>query len=172
MPAELKPIQSRARPNSPINFSALERAFGFGILLCGLLSWGATVFAGEISRTYDYKGFDTNGTVLVKGVVTLRFDDSVQVKGNWTLKILDKNKLKELGPQDGSGKVTGQTKGDTIFLNFNPDLYDNNIYLDGKVSTANIFRITGKWGYYGFVGKVNEGNFEMVRKDPPKSNSH
>jgi hypothetical protein len=154
--------------NDRINFLPLKRAFCFGVQLGCFLFCLAAFGAGGISRTYHYKGFDTNGNVLVEGVITLRVDESIQVKGEWKLQVLDRNKLKELGPQDGSGKITGQLKGDTIFLNLSPEEFENNVFLDGRVTKGDIFKITGKWGYYGFAGKLNEGNFEMVRKEPSK----
>ena len=147
-----------------INLLPLKRAFCFGIQLCCFLFCFAAFGGDEISRTYTYKGFDTNGNLLVEGVITLRSDETIQVKGDWKLQILDKNKLVELGPQDGSGKIVGQLKGDNIFLNLNPDQYENNIFLDGKITKTDVFKVSGKWGLYGFVGKINEGNFEMVRK--------
>jgi len=150
--------------NDPINLLPLKRAFCFGIQLYCFLFCFAAFGADAISRTYNYKGFDTNGNLLVEGILTLRTDETIQVKGDWKLQVLDQNKLKELGPQDGSGEIVGQLKGDRIFLNLNPDQYENNIFLDGKVTKANVFKISGKWGFYGFVGKLNEGIFEMVRK--------
>lgn len=152
--------------NHRISLLSLKRVF-FGIQLGGLLFCLAAFGADEVIRTYDYKGFDTNGNLRVSGVITLRFDGTVQIKGDWKLKVLHKDKLKEAGPQDGSGKISGQLKEESIFLNLNPHQLNNNIYLDGKVTDANNFEIKGRWGYYGFVGKLNEGNFEMVRKQPP-----
>jgi hypothetical protein len=166
-------IECRMQTNDRINLLLLKRAFCFGIQLYCFLFCFAAFGANEISRTYNYKGFDTNGILLVKGVIILRVDETNKVKGDWKLQVLDKGKLKESGPQDGSGKIVGQLKGDSIFLNLNPDVFGDNIYLDGKVTKANIFKINGKWGHYGyFAGRLNEGNFEMVRKkDLPKRDS-
>jgi hypothetical protein len=148
----------------------LKRTVCFGILYCFLFCLAA-FGAGGVSRTYNYRGFDTNGNLLVAGAITLLVDESVQVKGDWKLQVLNRHRLKELGPQDGSGKIIGQFKGDGFFLNLNPDIHENNIYLDGKITGADIFKINGKWGYYGFEGKLFEGTFEMVRKEnPPKGN--
>jgi hypothetical protein len=153
--------------NRRINLPSWKRAFCRGLVLYGFLVCLAVSGAAEISRTYDYKGFDTNGNLLVTGVITVMVEDSVQVKGDWKLQILDRSRLKELGPQDGSGKILGLLTGDRIFLNLSPDEYENNIFLDGRVRKSNVFKITGKWGYYGFVGKLNEGSFEMVRRKEP-----
>lgn len=143
-----------------------KRAICFGIqLFCFLFSFAA-FGANEIARTYNYKGFDTNGVLLVEGVITLRVDETNKVQGEWKLQVLDKEKLKDLGPQDGSGKITGHLKEDRIFLNLNPAVFGDNIYLDGKITRANIFKINGKWGRYGYyAGKLIDGNFEMTRKE-------
>lgn len=122
---------------------------------------------GGISGTYVYQAFDANGNLLVRGVVTLRLDQTVQVTGSWKLQTLDKNKSREHGPQAGAGRIVGQSNGEKVFLNLNPDQYDNNIFLDGRKTT--MVKISGKWGYYGYAGKLNEGNFEMVRQqEAPK----
>jgi hypothetical protein len=156
-------------PNHHRTPRPLNRRLGLGILLVCLFFSFAASGTNEVFRTYDYKGFDTNGNLLVSGVITLRLDGPTQVKGTWKLTVLNKDKLRELGPQDGSGKILGQLKDDSIFLNLNPDQFNSNIYLESKVARANMFQIKGKWGYYGFVGKLNEGNFEMERKpDPPR----
>jgi hypothetical protein len=154
------------KTNDTINSLISKRAFGFGILL-GCLSFCLAAFSAEISRTYSYKGFDTNGTLLVTGVITLRVDDANKVTGDWKLQVLDKTKSKQLGQQDGSGKIGGKLNGGRIFLNLNPDPGDfgDNVYLDGTITTANIFKINGTWGHYGYyAGKIIEGNFEMARK--------
>ena len=153
--------------NHRINLLPFKRALSLGLLLGGLWFCRAVAGAEEILRIYDYKGFDTNGVLQVSGVITLRLDDTVKIKGDWKLQVLNRDKLKEAGPQDGSGKISGQFKEDTIFLNLNPDQVQDNIYLDGKVTDAKYSEIKGKWGYYAFVGKVTGGNFEMVRKQAP-----
>lgn len=141
-----------------------KQAFAVRILIGSLLFCATAAGAEEVVRTYDYKGFDTNGVLRVSGVITLRLDDTVKLKGDWRLQVLQGDKLKEAGPQDGVGKVSGQLKEDGIFLNLNPGQIHNNIYLEGKVTSTNNSAIKGKWGYYAFVGKVNEGLFEMVQK--------
>ena len=72
---------------------------GFGLLLYvflfGFAAWGAT----EISRTYIYRGFDTNGILVVKGVITLRLNDTDRVTGDWDLRILERDReIREIIP--------------------------------------------------------------------------
>jgi len=151
-----------------IDRSSLRRAVLLGGLLGGFLfcwvAWGAE----EVVRTYDYKGFDTNGVLRVSGVISLRLDDHVKIKGDWRLQVLHIEKIKEYGPQDGAGKISGYVKEEEgIFVNLNPGQIHNNIYLEGQIASTNSSAIKGKWGYYAFVGKVNGGTFEMLRKEPP-----
>jgi hypothetical protein len=166
MPVE-HAMECRMQTNHSIRLRSLKRAVGFGLLLCSFLFCFAAFGAGEISRTYQYKGFDADGKLVVQGTITLRVGETVKVTGDWKLRVLDKENLKKLGPQDGSGKIGGELKGGRIFLNLNPDPHDfgDNIYLDGEVTQGDIFKITGKWGHYGYyAGKIIEGRFEMVRK--------
>jgi len=153
-----------------INLRPLKRGFWLGMLLYCFLFCLAAFGAGEVSVAYSYKGFDTNGNLLVTGDITLRLDNTSKVKGDWSLQVLDRSRLKELGHQDGTGKITGTLKSDnSIVLNLNPDEFGDNIYLNGKVANANVLKISGRWGHYGYYGgKSSEGNFEMVRKNPPK----
>ena len=79
--------------------------------------------------------------------------------------------MKELGPQDGTGKITGHFDGDTLILNLNPEAFGDNVYLYCKVTKADLFKIKGKWGHYGYYdGKIFQGILEMDRKNkyPPK----
>ena len=157
--------------NDRIHFSRLSRALRFGIRLYGLFGCLAALGAGEVVHTYDYTGSDTNGNVVVKGNITLSVDETNRVNGFWNLKVIGVYTPKAMGRQDGTGKVVGRVNGDSIFLNLNPDMVDNNIYLDGRIAEANIAKINGTWGYYGFPGKVNEGDFEMVARMGPPTNS-
>jgi hypothetical protein len=134
-----------------IHLLRLKHAFRFGIYLYCFLFCLAAFGAGEISVTYSYKGFDTNGSLLVTGDITLHLGDTSKVNGDWTLQVLDKSRLKELGHQDGTGKIVGTLKSDnSIVLNLNPEEFGDNIYLNGKVANANVLKISGKWGHYGY----------------------
>ena len=158
--------------NDRINLPPSKRAFCFGIALGCLLFCLAAFGANEISRTYGYKGFDGNGNLIVEGIITLRVDDTNKVQGDWKLQVLDRDQLKKLGPQDGTGKIGGQLKGDNIVLNLNPEVFGDNVLLEGKVTKADIFKINGKWARYGYyAGKMTEGNFEMVRKGDSTNSS-
>jgi len=156
--------------NDRIHPFPLKRAFCFGLLLYCLLFRFAALGANEIVRVFDYRGFDSNGVLVVRGTITLRLNETDKVKGDWNLQILNRDREKELGKQDGAGKISGYLRNESIFLNLSPGTLGDNVYLDGKVTKADIFKIRGKWGRYGFYdGKIIEGNFEMARRnDAPK----
>jgi hypothetical protein len=145
----------------------------FFVIICFCFLLCVAAFgADEIVRKYDYKGFDTNGNLLVQGVVTMHVDESNKVSGDWNLQVLDRDRLHALGPQDGTGKIRGYLKDDRLFINLNPEEFGDNIYADGKVSKVDILTIKGIWTRYGYYdGKMFVGVFEMATQpEPPKTN--
>lgn len=156
------PGRCRTQINHRIGLPSLKRALYFITRLGGFLFCLAAFGGDGISRTYKYKGFDTYGYLRVEGVIAICVDARNKVKGDWILRVLDREKLKELGPQDGSGKIGGKSNGEGVFINLNPLVFGDNIYLDGKFSSAN--KINGKWTRYGYyTGKMKKGSFKMVR---------
>ena len=127
---------------------------GFFLCLC--------CFGADQKETrYLYKGFDTNGNLVVEGVLYLSVGTSNRVQGDWKLHEVKPNSLKQLGPQIGSGKLVGEIKQGKINLDLNPGWFDNNVILDGQITTTNIF---GTWGYYGFAGRMVGGKFDAAKK--------
>jgi hypothetical protein len=123
--------------------------------LCGL----SCSVEGQVSSKYSYKGFDTNGTLIVEGTLKLSVNTSNRIQGDWSLhKIKD---VPKLGPQTGSGKLEGRIEQGRVTLDFNPGWADNNVMLNGQISRTNI---TGTWGYYGFGGQLNGRRFEAVKQ--------
>ena len=139
----------------------MKYALRLVVEICGLFLCVCCFAADQTQTTYLYKGFDTNGTLVVEGILNLGINTTNRVQGDWNLHEVKPNKMKPLGPQLGSGKLVGQTNGDKIDLNLNPGWADNNVLLDGQVTTTNIF---GTWGYHGFAGKIVGGKFEAAKK--------
>jgi hypothetical protein len=130
------------------------------VLISVLLFCSDWLAAEPIETAYLYKGFDTNGVLAIEGVLNLGINTN-QVKGTWELKQVAKSEDKKLGPQIGSGKLTGEIKQGKIDLNLNPEWADNNVMLSGVATSTNI---SGTWGYYGFAGRMTGGKFEAVKK--------
>ena len=127
-----------------------------GLFLC-LCSFGAD----QKEMRCLYKGCDTNGNLVVEGILILRVGSANRVRGDWKLHEVKPNNLKKLGPQIGSGKLVAETEQDKINLDLNPGLADNNVIFSGQITTTNIF---GTWGYYGFAGQMVGGKFYAAKK--------
>ena len=125
------------------------------------------------SRALQYTGYDAGGSIVVTGRLSIvittnsptgsrtqerpvpsEWDDYRRVTGIWTLAQVVGTK--NIGPQVGSGRLDGLAKGSNLHLNLNPDEVDNNVHLQGEVSSG---RFTGIWHYSTFVGAVAEGKF-------------
>jgi hypothetical protein len=130
------------------------------ILMSGLMLCCSWLAAEPIETTYLYKGFDSNGVLAVEGVLNLGISTN-HVNGNWKLERVKRSEVKNLGPQIGSGKLTGDIAAGKINLNLNPGWADNNVMLSGTLAKTNI---SGKWGYYGFAGQMAGGKFEAVKQ--------
>ncbi|MCL6100815.1 MAG: hypothetical protein M1391_19830 [Bacteroidetes bacterium] len=52
-------------------------------------------------------------------------------------------------------------KKGTVSINLNPNFVDNNVVLQGTMSSDGF---NGKWEWIGFAGKLNGGSFNAVRK--------
>ena len=139
----------------------MKHTFYLALQTCGFFLCLNCFGADQIKTTYLYKGFDTNGNQVVEGVLNLSINATNRVQGDWNLHEVNTNKLKRLGPQTGSGKLIGQIIEGKINLDLNPGWADNNVILDGLITSTNIM---GTWGYYGFAGKLRGGKFEAAKK--------
>jgi len=137
-----------------------------GLLLAGLLLLGScqrslkepllpTIPAGS----FQYTGFDSTGKTVVTGWICFSFKDSILISGKWNLQ--KSGTILQLGPQTGSGILTGRIQHGKITINLNPNQIDNNVYLFGDYHPQ---QFSGKWSYSGYPGIVNSGSFQAVRK--------
>lgn len=102
------------------------------------------------AATYSYTGFDGRGNTVARGTLWLDFDGST-VSGKWRF-------------DDGrSGELEGWLSHDTLALNLNPRLVDNNLLLHGTLE-GTLYR--GKWAQVGFPGVMAEGTFSAIRERP------
>lgn len=116
---------------------------------------GTPIIPGGI---YKYGAFDSRGTIIVSGILSLTIDDKGTIAGTWTLEKI--GSPLNIGPQVGSGKLTGQQDGTIIYINFNPDYLDNNVLLTGKFENR---KISGRWTWVTIAGPFTEGEFEATK---------
>ena len=121
-------------------------------IACGLHGAAGT------SLAYAYRGFDSNSVEIVNGTLQIAIDSSNRVSGRWEFKSV--NAAKNIGPQTGSGKLRGRVDANTVKLDLNPGVADNNIQLEGVMTVT---KLTGTWGWNGFAGRIKGGKFEALR---------
>jgi hypothetical protein len=116
---------------------------------------------------YQYTGYDKGGVKLVEGQLSItsvesrrvQSEEQIQVKGNWQLnKVGDQERI---GPQVGAGELIGSIIKGELYLNLNPNMADNNVFLRGTIEGK---RFHGTWSFKGYAGAINEGTFGAIRK--------
>lgn len=113
---------------------------------------------GGVPATYAYNAFNSSGNVVVNGTMTVTQLDTTSVTGTWSFVAV--RPAEKIGPQVGTGTLTGTIQKSSISINLNPGWADNNVFLQGTVSSD---RITGRWMWSTFIGPTAEGPFEAVR---------
>jgi hypothetical protein len=114
--------------------------------------------ADSAPLVYAYRGFNSNSVEIAEGTLQIAIDSSNRVTGRWEFKSV--NAAKDVGPQTGSGMLRGQVEANTVKVDLNPGVADNNIRLEGVMTVTNL---TGTWGWYGFAGRIKGGKFEALR---------
>jgi hypothetical protein len=113
---------------------------------------------GGVPDKYLYKAYNSKGDLAVSGTMTLWVPDTTSVTGTWScVAVLPSEKV---GPQVGTGGLTGTIQKSSISINLNPGWADNNVFLLGTVSSD---RITGRWMWSTLIGPTAEGTFQAMR---------
>ena len=108
--------------------------------------------------SYRYTAYDEKGTLAVRGWLTIEFDDSHGLHGEWhSVEVGDASRM---GPQVGDGKLVGSAEDGQAWIDLNPQYRDNNVVLNGSISRSSF---KGIWTWSTFVGVTSQGRFEAVR---------
>jgi hypothetical protein len=109
--------------------------------------------------SYSYTGYDDQGNLIARGWISIAYSDSPSVQGEWDIKKI--GTAKDIGPQVGSGKLTGGLfDSDSIWIELNPQFRDNNLQLRGFYGQD---KISGQWQWITFAGVSNKGTFTARR---------
>ena len=135
----------------------LPLLLGLGSLECDSKSKPAAP-ASPIG-VYQYSGYDKAGKKIVEGLLEITSIESNYLKGTWQLKPI--GNPDKIGPQVGTGTFVGDLDKDSVRINLNPNMADNNVTLAGKIEGA---RFHGAWSYSGFAGVISQGTFEARKK--------
>lgn len=107
---------------------------------------------------FQYRAYDTNGTLIIQGWMTLNTSDSAHVRGEWHF-----NKVgnpSNIGPHFGDDSLSGGFYQSRLSLNLNRQFADNNVILIGEITNLSF---KGDWKWIGFPGQLNHGTFEAVK---------
>ena len=107
-----------------------------------------------------YRGFDSAGTLVIRGWLAMDAGDVERVEGEWCLDRV--GTPDDIGPQIGLGRLRGQIEGTELSLNLNPGFMDFNVSLDGTFDSVSF---KGTWRYSTIRGVVSEGAFEATKPE-------
>jgi hypothetical protein len=116
---------------------------------------------GGVPDKHIYKAYNSKGDLAVSGTMTLVGIDSTSVSGTWSF--VEVLPSEQVGPQVGTGRLTGTIQKSSIFINLNPGWVDNNVFLQGTLSSDSM---NGQWMWSTFIGPTAEGRFEAFRTVP------
>jgi hypothetical protein len=137
-------------------------AFVFGLILFALTGCkepGADSSVLPPAGRYEYSGYDSTGTPIVQGWLTIDRKEQNVLDGEWQFTVV--KETENIGPQIGRGRLAGEYHNDTMSIELQPLYRDNNVGLYGSIQ-GNEF--TGRWIYTSFIGFTNSGTFVAVRK--------
>lgn len=108
---------------------------------------------------YIYIGMDSLKTNIIQGTISLNYEDSITIEGNWNFNSI--GNPQQIGPQIGGGKLDGGYENGTTWIRLNPNMIDNNVELRGTYKN-DVF--TGTWTYIGFQGVINQGYYTAKKR--------
>jgi len=131
------------------------------ILALGALNCNesTTIMSPRLGGRFLYKSFDSTGTKIVEGWLTLIYRDSVHITGEWHFQKV--GSPQRIGPQVGDGVLEGGVRDETVWVELQPQNRDNNLQLTGTIENG---RYHGEWVWISFVGVTNRGPFEAIRE--------
>jgi hypothetical protein len=112
----------------------------------------------ETPIAYQYVGYARDGSVIVRGNLMLVVSAAGRVAGRWQLRAV--GDPSRIGPQVGTGNLTGTLQDGILAVNLNPQNVDNNVLLNGRFNRT---EYTGRWQWITFAGIANGGTFRATR---------
>jgi hypothetical protein len=108
---------------------------------------------------WQYSAYSTQGTLVVTGCLSIISIQSNEVSGTWSFGYTGQPQPHPVG----EGRFDGSLSGSSLFLNLNPGVNDDNLFLDGKL-TGNHYQ--GTWFWCGIGCPIDAtGNFVALKQD-------
>lgn len=108
--------------------------------------------------SYQYTARDSSGVAVVTGSFTLTPSDSDHYSGEWHFKQIHESIA--VGPQLGDGELQAGMQDDVLWINLNPNMVDNNVFLHGTITDGTY---SGMWEWSTFIGPTTGGKFEAAK---------
>jgi hypothetical protein len=155
------PVQPAGVTGIPTRGSIMRTLLLALLLLLGCADVPAGVSllrSGELR--YTARG--ATGEPLLGGQLELTVADDSTVRGTWTIGWLPgADTTLPVGPQIGSGELTGTRSGDTLRIQLNPGYADNNV---GLLAIVDASGYSGQWEWSTIVGPRSGGSFAASRQ--------
>ncbi|MBI5403179.1 MAG: hypothetical protein HY959_07240 [Ignavibacteriae bacterium] len=113
-----------------------------------------------ISGKYNYTMTDTSGTKLVEGIIYIKDYDNEKISGTYTKDKVYTENFAGFSSMKGSFSGNVEIKEKKAFLNLNPKLADNNIFINIEIKKDSL---NGKWTFSNMRGAVSTGHFNAAK---------
>ena len=133
------------------------RTLALASILLAACNASSTDNSAPAPVTFRYSALDATGSPLLTGRLTLTSVDDSTVTGTWNIAWAPgADTTSPVGPQVGSGTLTGRRVGGTLILELNPGNADNNVGLQAIPHSGGY---SGTWQWTAFTGPRAEGRF-------------
>lgn len=113
----------------------------------------------EVSGEYNFILTDSSGINILEGNMKILSDKKDFISGNYTFKKIYKTDFS--GISSMKGFLTGIIENGKGFINTNPKLTDNNVFLKFDIFKD---KLEGIWYHSTFKGESGRGKFTAVKK--------
>jgi hypothetical protein len=134
-------------------------AFG-GCMRCENKTVFTSPFVESFLANYSYELTDSSGTKLASGTLRTRVYTEPDFKGTYTAAKLNGGDALTVLPLEGKLTGTLDEKNKKAFINMNPGIADDNVFLRFKID-GNGF--DGTWERSGMMGIKGKGLFKAVK---------
>ena len=110
------------------------------------------------NNIFNYNGFDSLGVRINTGELKL-IANGLDITDEWHLTMI--GNVQNAGNQFSAGSLSGFVTDNVNYnINLNPQMADNNVFLEGILAGDSI---NGNWNWSTFIGITNSGTFTAVR---------
>jgi len=113
-----------------------------------------------ISGKFNYTMLDSSDTKLLEGTLKINDYDNEKISGTYTKDKVYADNFPGYASMTGFFSGNVDVKEKKAFINTNPKLADNNIYINFEIKKDSL---AGKWTYSTMLGKISTGKFLAVK---------